>query len=131
MLIFFAIVLAFSFNSCNCLTLPKIFNGGIVLQAEPTGAIIWGFLDGDTSNAVLLKSSCNGPDIFPNPMSFYPKEVNIWYNILYQYLPFHSEIIDIFLLQDDYLFEFPITLPQNEVCDFQLQQGTTVRFSFL
>ena len=128
MLIFFAIFLAFSLNSCNCLTLPKIFNGGIVLQAEPTGAMIWGFLDGDTTNEVQLESSCNTKDI--KTMSFFPKEVNIWYNILYQYLPFHSEIIDIFLLQDDYLFEFPINLPQNEVCDFQILQGDTVRLSF-
>lgn len=98
MLIFFSIVLAFSFNSCNCLTLPKIFNGGIVLQAEPTGAMIWGFLDGDTTNEVQLKSSCNTKDI--KTMSFLPKE-------------------------DDYLFEFPINLPQNEVCDFQILQGDT------
>ena len=131
MLIFFAIFLAFSLNSCNCLTLPKIFNGGIVLQAEPTGAMIWGFLDGDTTNEVQLKSSCYGPEIFPNPMSFFPKEVNISYNIKYQYLPFYSEMIDIFLLQDDYLFEFAINFPQNEVCDFQILQGDTVRFSFL
>ena len=75
MLISFGIILAFSFNSCNCLTLPKIFNGGIVLQAEPTGAMIWGFLDGDATNEVQLKSACNTKDI--KVMSFFPKEVSI------------------------------------------------------
>ena len=80
MFILFGIILAFSFNSYNCLTLPKIFNGGIVLQAEPTGAMIWGFLDGNT-NEVELKSSCNTKNI--KAMSFFPKEVSITFHKIF------------------------------------------------
>ena len=45
-------------QSCYCLTLPKTFSDGMVLQAAPTEARIWGFLDGDT-NSVTNDLTCN------------------------------------------------------------------------
>ena len=42
----------------NAFTLPKIFKSGMVLQAEPTDAVIWGFLDGNT-NPVDVSGMCS------------------------------------------------------------------------
>ena len=61
----------------NALTLPKIFKDGMVLQAAPTDAVIWGFLDGNT-NPVDVSGTCsmNGQksEIFK---TYTPKEVMI------------------------------------------------------
>ena len=51
--IFFAI-----FHICHSFTLPKIFKSGMVLQAEPTDAVIWGFL-GENKNPVNVNGQCN------------------------------------------------------------------------
>ena len=52
-------------NYCLGLTLPKIFTDGMVLQAAPTEAVIWGFLDGQTGIPVLLTLNCSDSlDIF-------------------------------------------------------------------
>ena len=50
----FALFLSYS----NAFTLPKIFKSGMVLQAEPTDAVIWGFLDGNT-NPVDVSGTCS------------------------------------------------------------------------
>ena len=41
----------------NGFTLPKIFKNGMVLQSEPTHAVIWGFL-GENKNPVTLEGNC-------------------------------------------------------------------------
>ena len=46
-------------QSCYCLTLPKTFSDGMVLQADPTEAIIWGFLDGNNQNEVYISATCH------------------------------------------------------------------------
>ena len=43
------------------LRLPKIFKSGMVLQANPTSAVIWGFLDGN-SDPVDIGASCHFRD---------------------------------------------------------------------
>ena len=61
----------------NALTLPKIFKDGMVLQAAPTDAVIWGFLDGNT-NPVEVSGTCSmkgqKSEIFK---TYIPKEVMI------------------------------------------------------
>ena len=59
------IAILFQANCCLGLTLPKIFTDGMVLQAAPTEAVIWGFLDGQTGIPVLLTLNCSdSQDIF-------------------------------------------------------------------
>ena len=60
---------------CNAFTLPKIFKSGMVLQAEPTDAVIWGFLDGNT-NHVDISGLCSiKGKKFTMIKTFVPKEV--------------------------------------------------------
>ena len=47
-------------KSCYCLTLPKTFSDGMVLQAAPIEARIWGFLDGDTTSVTNDLTCSNG-----------------------------------------------------------------------
>ena len=42
----------------DAFTLPKIFKSGMVLQSEPTHAVIWGFL-GENKNPVNVNGQCN------------------------------------------------------------------------
>ena len=59
----------------NAFTLPKIFKSGMVLQAEPTEAVIWGFLDGNT-NPVDVSAMCSEKgNKFTVTKTFVPKEV--------------------------------------------------------
>jgi hypothetical protein len=59
----------------NAFTLPKIFKNGMVLQAEPTDAVIWGFLDGNT-NQVDVSGMCSiKGKKFTVTKTFVPKEV--------------------------------------------------------
>ena len=61
----------------NAFTLPKIFKSGMVLQAEPTDAVIWGFLDGNT-NPVDVSGMCSTKgNEFIVTKTFVPKEVYI------------------------------------------------------
>ena len=61
----------------NAFTLPKIFKSGMVLQAEPTDAVIWGFLDGNT-NPVDVSAMCSAKgNKFTVTKTFVPKEVHI------------------------------------------------------
>ena len=61
----------------NAFTLPKIFKSGMVLQAEPTDAVIWGFLDGNT-NPVDVSGTCSAKgNEFIVIKTFVPKEVHI------------------------------------------------------
>ena len=61
----------------NALTLPKIFKSGMVLQAEPTDAVIWGFLDGNT-NPVDVSGMCSAKgNEFIVTKTIVPKEVHI------------------------------------------------------
>merc|ERR1712241_565346 len=53
-LLIFALFLGIS----NAFRLPKIFKSGMVLQAEPTFAVIWGFLDGNM-NPVDVYGECS------------------------------------------------------------------------
>ena len=41
----------------KALRLPKFYTHGMVLQADPTEAIIWGFLDGN-QNEVSISATC-------------------------------------------------------------------------
>ena len=43
------IILIITPPPCFSLTLPKIFSDGMVLQAAPNLANVWGFLDGNSS----------------------------------------------------------------------------------
>ena len=62
---------------CNAFTLPKIFKSGMVLQAEPTEAVLWGFLDGNT-NPVDVSAMCSAKgNNFTVTKTFFPKEVHI------------------------------------------------------
>ena len=69
----------------NALTLPKIFKDGMVLQAAPTDAVIWGFLDGNT-NPVDVSGTCSmkgqNSEIFK---TYIPKEVMILLLLLFYY----------------------------------------------
>ena len=61
----------------NAFTLPKIFKSGMVLQAEPTDAVIWGFLDGNT-NPVDVSGMCSAKgNEFIVTKTFVPKKVHI------------------------------------------------------
>ena len=68
-LIFFSFLL----SCCYCITLPKIFTDEMVLQASPTGAMIWGFLD-ENPDPVTLQSKCKNRETV-EPMIFYPNKV--------------------------------------------------------
>ena len=59
-------------QSCYCLTLPKTFSDGMVLQAAPTEARIWGFLDGDSSSVTNDLTCSNGEK---TRLIFTPKRV--------------------------------------------------------
>ena len=52
----FLIILFFA--CINALTLPIIFKSGMVLQSEPTNAVIWEFL-GKNKNPVNVDGECN------------------------------------------------------------------------
>merc|ERR1712223_856335 len=52
------LLFTFFLSYSNAFTLPKIFKSGMVLQAEPTDAVIWGFLDGNT-NPVDVSGTCS------------------------------------------------------------------------
>ena len=55
-------ILVVSLGASEGLRWPKIFKDGMVLQAGPTPAILWGFLDG-VANEVTLTASCGfGPE---------------------------------------------------------------------
>ena len=45
----------------KALRLPKFYKNGMVLQADPTEAIIWGFLDGN-QNEVFISATCHFKD---------------------------------------------------------------------
>ena len=59
----------------NALKLPKIFKSGMVLQAEPTDAVIWGFLDGNTNNVDVYGLCSIKGKKFTMSKTFVPKEV--------------------------------------------------------
>merc|ERR1712223_219180 len=52
------LLFTFFLSYSNAFTLPKIFKSGMVLQAHPTDAVIWGFLDGNT-NPVDISGDCS------------------------------------------------------------------------
>ena len=70
-LIFFSFLLSF----CYCITLPKIFTDEMVLQASPTGAMIWGFMD-ENPDPVTLQSKCINRETV-EPMIFHPNKVRL------------------------------------------------------
>ena len=49
------------FLTVKALRLPKFYKNGMVLQADPTEAIIWGFLDGN-QNEVFISATCHFKD---------------------------------------------------------------------
>ena len=59
----------------NAFTLPKIFKSGMVLQAEPTDAVIWGFLDGNTNHVDVYGLCSIKGKKFTMSKTFVPKEV--------------------------------------------------------
>ena len=62
---------------CSALRLPKLFKNGMVLQADPTTAIIWGFLDGNSDDPVDVASSCHfRGKKFGFKNQFVPQQVN-------------------------------------------------------
>jgi hypothetical protein len=54
---YFFLGLLITFHGAESLRLPKIFSNGMVLQAAPTDAQVWGFLDGNTAT-VEMSVSC-------------------------------------------------------------------------
>ena len=85
-------------KSCHGLKFPKLFTNGMILQAAPIEANIWGFLDGD-SEIVDMEYSCNGNAILNQ--TFVPK-------------------------QKDERFEFKVKEDENNKCDFIIKQGSKV-----
>ena len=73
-LIFFLFLL----QCCYCLTLPKIFTDEMVLQASPTGGMIWGFVDepDENINPVTLQSKCKNRELEKLGI-FYPSQVRL------------------------------------------------------
>ena len=65
----------FLLSCCYCITLPKIFTDEMVLQAYPTGGVIWGFLDENT-DPVTLQSKCKNRKT-EKTMIFHPNKVRI------------------------------------------------------
>ena len=51
----------------------------MVLQASPTGAMIWGFLDENT-DPVTLQSKCKNRETV-EPLTFHPSEVRLDYRL--------------------------------------------------
>ena len=74
-LIFFSFLL----SCCYCITFPKIFTDEMVLQASPTGAMIWGFL-GENTDLVTLQSKCKNRETVET-MTFHPSEVRLDYRL--------------------------------------------------
>ena len=63
----------------NAFRLPKIFKSGMVLQAHPTDAVIWGFLDGNT-NPVDISGDCSiKGEKFTFTKTYFPTKVIIDY----------------------------------------------------
>ena len=58
----------------------------MVLQASPTGAMIWGFLD-ENPDPVTLQSKCKNRETV-EPMTFHPSEVRLGYRLdtIFQYI---------------------------------------------
>ena len=70
-LFLFALCLGLS----NAFRLPKIFKSGMVLQAHPTDAVIWGFLDGNT-NPVDISGDCSiKGEKFTFTKTYFPNKV--------------------------------------------------------
>ena len=75
--------------SCNAvLKFPKIFQNGMVLQAGPTQANVWGFLEGNVLYDVKLELECTDNHketltFVPNVVSFVMnknrKKISNWY----------------------------------------------------
>ena len=77
-LLIFALFLGIS----NAFRLPKIFKSGMVLQAEPTFAVIWGFLDGNM-NPVDVYGECSIEEKkFAFTKTYIPKEVIVGYTVI-------------------------------------------------
>ena len=51
----------------------------MVLQASPTGAMIWGFLD-ENPDSVTLQSKCKNRETV-EPVTFHPSEVRLDYRL--------------------------------------------------
>ena len=82
-LFLFALCLGFS----NAFRLPKIFKSGMVLQAHPTDAVIWGFLDGNT-NPVDISGDCSiKGEKFTFTKTYFPTKV------IFDYVKAHSSTI--------------------------------------
>ena len=61
--------------SCNAvLKFPKIFQDGMVLQAGPTQANVWGFLEGNVLYDVKLEVECT--DNHKETLTFVPNVVS-------------------------------------------------------
>ena len=60
------LIFAIFLHQNNALTLPKLFKDGMVLQARPTTAKIWGNLDGDNTNGITLEAACSDDQHYYN-----------------------------------------------------------------
>ena len=85
-------------KSCHGLRFPKLFTNGMILQAAPIEANIWGFLDEDYET-VDMEYSCNGNAILSQ--TFVP-------------------------IQKEERFEFKVKEEENNNCDFIIKQGSKV-----
>lgn len=61
MKLFWVFLISMPFLTVKALRLPKFYKNGMVLQADPTEAIIWGFLDGN-QNEVFISATCHFKD---------------------------------------------------------------------
>ena len=66
-------VLLFGFS--NAFRLPKIFQSGMVLQARPTDAVIWGFLEGNFMPVDVIGSCVLNGEKFTFSNTYIPKKV--------------------------------------------------------
>ena len=62
-LLFLLLIFASNLHNSNAFTLGKIFKDGMVLQAIPTTAKIWGNVDDGNTNPIRLDLTCSmSPD---------------------------------------------------------------------
>ena len=64
----------------EALRLPKFYKNGMVLQADPTEATIWGFLDGN-QNEVFISATCHFKD--NSKMNFVKMATNLKVRIFF------------------------------------------------
>merc|ERR1711962_1502877 len=94
------LILVLFFGFSNAFRLPKIFQSGMVLQAQPTDAVIWGFLEGNFMPVDVIGSCVLNGEKFTFSNTYIPKK-------------------------DDDKFQSIVPGGEGQVCEFTIfQQGS-------